>query len=74
MGFEIHESRTLENSFDVLASAVHVFNDIFKKCYVATDLSKFWDNEILKTLLFPYSFAVNLFGVGDVMEFILRKK
>ena len=66
--------RTLENSFSVLGSLVYVCNAVFGKKMELMKLEKFWDNEFLKLLLFPYSFFVNLFGVGDSIEFILEKK
>jgi hypothetical protein len=73
-GFEVVSSRTLENSFDVLASLIYVWNAVFGKRYVATKMDRFWNNECAKLLLSPYALAVNALGAGDAMEFIVRKK
>lgn len=69
-GLSVVRRRTLENSFSVLSSLVHVWNGITgqKKSLEAT--RRFWDSEILKLLVAPYALAVNAFGKGDCLEFI----
>ncbi|MGH7197667.1 MAG: class I SAM-dependent methyltransferase [Candidatus Omnitrophota bacterium] len=72
-GFTIEKSRTLENSYSVLGSSVYVWNELSGKKHELEDLAHFWDSEWAKLALFPYAFIVNALGVGDVVEFIVRK-
>lgn len=74
VGFEVVKFRTLENSFSVIGSLFYVFNALFGKKVALMNYQSIWDHEILKFLLFPYSFAVNFFKMGDTAEFILKKK
>lgn len=73
-GFEVVRTRTLENSFSILASLLYVFNAAFKKKIRVDRAKTWWDSEILKLLLAPYSILVNALNLGDTMEFILKKK
>jgi len=72
-GLEIESSRTLENSFSILGSFFYLFNRMSGKKLKLGRGASFWDNEILKILLFPYCFLVNLFGAGDTVEFVLKR-
>ncbi len=72
-GFRVVSSRTLENSFDVLASLIYVWNAVTGQRHVATEKRGLWDNEILKLLLSPYAVLVNAAGAGDSMEFIATR-
>lgn len=69
-GLRLVRSRTLENSFSILSSLVHVWNGLTgqKKSLDATQ--RFWNSEILKLLTVPYALIVNAFGKGDCLEFI----
>ncbi len=71
-GFKVVSSRTLENSFDVIASLIYVWNAARGTRRVATNMDKIWNNEWAKLLLAPYAVLVNALGAGDVMEFIAK--
>lgn len=71
-GFEVESARTLENSFDVLASWIYIWNALFGARHVATKMDKIWNNEWIKLVLAPYAVLVNLFSLGDAMEFIVK--
>lgn len=73
VGLEVEEWRTIENSYDVIGSSVYVSNALFRRKDSVPGLRRLWDNEALKTLLFPYAMAVNLLKAGDTVEFILKK-
>ncbi len=73
-GFEIVNYRTPENSYDVLGSIIYIFNSLFGKKYLMSRLSHVWDSEWLKLIFFPYAFFVNIFKIGDTVEFILKKQ
>ncbi len=73
-GLETASSRTLENSFSVLGSLFYVYQAITGAKLKLGAAAGFWDCEVLKLLLFPYCFAVNVFGAGDTVEFILKKR
>ncbi|HTL70030.1 MAG TPA: class I SAM-dependent methyltransferase [Candidatus Eisenbacteria bacterium] len=73
-GFEVVSSRTIENSFGVIGSSVYLGNTLFKKRRRLMEMASFWDNEIVKALFIPYALLVQGFGIGDSVEFILKKK
>jgi SAM-dependent methyltransferase len=73
-GFEIVNSRTLENSFSVIGSLFYTFNEWFGKKIELMRHERIWNNELVKLLFFPYSLFVNLFRIGDSVEFILKKR
>lgn len=73
-GFSIESHRTLENSFSVLGSLIYLYNSIFLQHLRIDKTRFFWDSELLKILLFPYTFFTNFFQKGDVVEFILKKE
>jgi len=73
MNFEVHDFRTVENSYDLICSVIYVYNAIFEKKHEVMKLSKIWDSELLKLLLFPYAFLVNILKIGDSVEIILKK-
>lgn len=72
-GFRIISFRTPENSFDVLASLIFVYNALTGGRIVATRAKRYWDNELIKLLLLPYALTVNALRVGDVMELIAER-
>lgn len=74
MGFTIAEKRTIENSYGILSSSVHLFNALTGKKKDLSRLQGFWDNEFIKIILFPYAVLVYLLRVGDTVEFEVKKK
>lgn len=72
-GFRVVSFRTLENAYALIGSLLYVYNAIFKKKVEMAALSRIWDSEIIKIGAFPYALFVNLFNIGDSMEFVLKK-
>ena len=58
----------------MLGSSIYVFNALFGRKYELGKLSRVWDSEWLKLLLFPYALVVNVLRIGDAVDFILEKK
>jgi hypothetical protein len=58
----------------VLGALFNVFNAVTGRRVEFLRHERIWNSEIVKALLFPYCFFVNLFRCGDVAEFVLRKK
>lgn len=73
-GLEIVSWRTSENSYSVIGSSFYFFNELFGRKLQLMCHAHIWDNEILKLLCFPYAFFVNIFRLGDNLEFVLKKK
>jgi SAM-dependent methyltransferase len=69
-GLRVLRSRTLENSFSVLSSLIHVWNGLAGQKKSLEGTQRIWDSEILKLLTVPYALIVNAFGKGDCLEFI----
>lgn len=69
-GLKVARKRTLENSFSVLSSLVHVWNGLTGQQKSLEATRRVWDSEILKLLTAPYALAVNALGKGDCLEFI----
>lgn len=72
-GLQIVSCRTLENSFSVIGSSLYVLNELFRRKIELMRHEHVWNNEFLKLLFFPYALLVNLFRLGDSIEFILKK-
>lgn len=72
-GFRVLSVRTMENSFSLLGCLVYVWNALTGRRYELMKMEKWWDNEFLKLVCFPYAFLVNLFGAGDSIELVLEK-